>query len=54
VDPHTESRFREAQRGGASGHSAADDCHVDAAVERSVFTRRYRIFEPVRVQDVER
>jgi hypothetical protein len=48
------ARLGETERRGASGDATADDRDVDAAVVRTVLTRRDGVFEPVRVQDEER
>jgi hypothetical protein len=54
MDAHAQTPFREAQRRRAPGHAAADDRDVDTAVVAAIRTRRNGIFEPVRIQDVER
>jgi hypothetical protein len=54
VDPHPQAPLGEAQRGRATGDAAADDRDVDAAVMRSVIALGDGVFEPERVQDVER
>jgi hypothetical protein len=54
VDADAKAAFGEAQRGGAAGDAGADDRDVDAALVAPVRARRNGVFEPVRVQDVER
>ncbi|HKC77782.1 MAG TPA: hypothetical protein VKB70_05280 [Gaiellaceae bacterium] len=54
MDAHAKPGLGEAHCGGAAGDPAADDGDVDAAVIAAVLARRNGIFEPVRVQDVER
>jgi hypothetical protein len=54
VNAHTKSRFRQAERRRASGDAASDNGDVYAAVVAAILARRNGIFEPVRIQDVER
>jgi hypothetical protein len=54
VDADTETTLGETERGGAAGYAGADDRDVDAAGMAAVRSGRDGIFEPVRVQEVER
>jgi hypothetical protein len=54
VDTHTKTGLGEAERRGAARDATADDRDVDTAVVPRVRASWDGVFEPVRVQDVER
>jgi hypothetical protein len=54
VNADAQAGLGESECRGASGDTPADDRDVDATDVATVLARRNGIFEPVRVQDVER
>jgi hypothetical protein len=54
VDANAHPGFDEAERRGAACDTRADDRDVDPSVVTGEGRQRSRIFEPVRVQEVER
>lgn len=54
VDANAKAGLGQTERGRAAGDSAADDRDIDPAVVLTVGARWDRVFEPVRIQDVER
>jgi hypothetical protein len=54
VDADANARLGEAACRGATCDAAADDRDVYATLVDRALSRRDRVFEPVRIQDVER